>query len=306
MKYRVVHRTEYSYRNTVSQCHNLAHLRPRNIPAQQCLGHRLQIDPLPIDLAEHEDFFGNHVSYFSIQQPHRLLKVTATSEIHLDPGTSQLALAQDMAWDEVRAQLRNPLTDAVRENRQFVLDSPHAAADAELARYAATSFPPGRPLLEAVHDLMDRVHREFTYDPGFSTVSTPLAEVLASRRGVCQDFAHLGIACLRSLGLAARYVSGYIETLPPPGQAKQPGADESHAWFSVYLPELGWHDFDPTNNQVPLDQHITTAWGRDYTDVTPLKGILFGGDPGRQPLVSVDMELLPETGTAANRQPPGS
>ncbi|HUT40044.1 MAG TPA: transglutaminase family protein [Gammaproteobacteria bacterium] len=293
MKYRVVHKTEYRYGITVSLCHNLAHLRPRNLANQQCLGHRLQIDPLPMDLAEHTDFFGNHVSYFSIQQPHQTLTVTATSEIELNPGTGQLALEDDIPWDEVRRRLAEPATDTSRENRQFVLDSSLVPTGQELADYAAPSFPPGRPLLESVRDLMARVHHEFTYDPGFSTVSTPLTEVLSSRRGVCQDFAHLAIACLRSLGLAARYVSGYLETLPPPGQAKQRGADESHAWFSVFLPDVGWHDFDPTNNRVPLDQHITTAWGRDYADVTPLKGVLFGGDPGHRPQVSVDMERLP-------------
>ena len=298
MKYRVVHQTEYRYGASVSLCHNLAHLRPRNLATQQCLGHRLQIDPLPMDLAEHEDFFGNHVSYFSIQQPHEVLTVTATSEMLLERA-SQLPLGKDMPWDEVRMRLAEAQSDAVRDNRQFVLDSPHAAAAAELQAYASASFPPGRPLLEAVHDLMARVHHEFTYDTGFSTVSTPLSEVLASRRGVCQDFAHLAIASLRSLGLAARYVSGYIETEPPPGQDKQPGTDESHAWFSVYLPDVGWHDFDPTNNQIPLDQHITTAWGRDYADVTPLKGIIFGGDPGRQPQVAVDLERMPEPGKRA-------
>ena len=295
MRYRIVHKTEYFYGITVSQCHNLAHLRPRNLPAQQCLGHRLEIDPLPMDLAEHEDFFGNHVSYFSIQQPHQTLTVTATSEIQLDSGNNQLVLDKDIPWDEVRDKLAEPFTDITRENRQFVLDSPLATTSPELADYAAASFPPGRPLLEAVQDLMERVHHEFTYDPEFSTVTTPLAEVLTSRRGVCQDFAHLSVACLRSLGLAARYVSGYLETLPPPGQSKQPGADESHAWFSVYLPDAGWHDFDPTNNRVPLDQHITTAWGRDYADVTPVKGVIFGGNPDHRPQVSVDMERLLES-----------
>ncbi|MGB5605539.1 MAG: transglutaminase family protein, partial [Gammaproteobacteria bacterium] len=254
MKYRVVHTTEYRYGITVSLCHNLAHLRPRNLSNQQCLGHRLQIDPLPVDLAEHEDYFGNDVSYFSIQQSHQVLTVTATSEVLLSPGTARLALEKDMPWDEVRTRFADPRTDDMRMNRQFVIGSPHAAAAPELAEYAAASFPPGRPLLQAVHDLMARVHHELAYDPGFSTVSTPLADVLSSRRGVCQDFAHLCIACLRSLGLPARYVSGYIQTVPPPGQARQPGADESHAWFSVYLPEVGWHDFDPTNNKVPLDQ----------------------------------------------------
>jgi transglutaminase-like putative cysteine protease len=304
MKYRVVHRTEYVYGITVSQCHNLAHLRPRNLPTQQCQGFRLQIDPLPMDHAEHEDFFGNTISYFSITQPHQKLTVTATSEIQLETGNSQLALDKDMPWDKVRLRLTEPLTDADRENLQFVLDSPLAATSPALAEYAAVSFPPARPLLEAVHELMQRVHHEFTYDPGFSTVSTPLAEVLSSRRGVCQDFAHLAIASLRSLGLAARYVSGYIETLPPPGQSKQPGTDESHAWFSVYLPDVGWHDFDPTNNKIPLDQHVTTAWGRDYADVTPLKGVIFGGDPGRQPQVSVDIQQLPESGTSSGAVAP--
>ena len=301
MKYRIVHKTEYFYGVTVSQCHNLAHLRPRNLPAQQCLGHRLQVDPLPMDFAEHEDFFGNHVSYFSIQQPHQSLTVTATSEVHLDPGNGQLALDKDIPWDVVRTRLADPHTDSARENLQFVIDSPLAMAAPSLADYAAPSFPPGRPLLEAVRELMQRIHHEFTYDPAFSTVSTPLAEVLSSRRGVCQDFSHLAIACLRSHGLAARYVSGYLETLPPPGQAKMPGADESHAWFAVYLPDVGWHDFDPTNNRVPLDQHVTTAWGRDYADVTPLKGVIFGGDPGHRPQVSVDMERLPEPDAPAGK-----
>jgi transglutaminase-like putative cysteine protease len=305
MKYRVVHKTEYLYGITVSLCHNLAHLRPRNLPSQQCLGHRLQIDPLPLDLTEHEDYFGNHVSYFSIQQAHQALTVTATSEIQLIPATGQLALNKDLPWDAVRTQLEDPATDETRLNRQFVIDSAYAAAAPEVAGYASVSFPTGRPLLEAVHDLMARVHHEFTYDPGFTTVSTPLAEVLASKRGVCQDFAHLCIACLRSLGLAARYVSGYIQTMPPPGQTRQPGADESHAWFSVYLPDVGWHDFDPTNNRVPQDQHITTGWGRDYADITPLKGVIFGGNPDHQPRVSVDVEQLPEDAASPGALLPG-
>ena len=146
----------------------------------------------------------------------------------------------------------------------------------ELHDYAEKSFAKGRPLLEAVEDLTTRLYTDFTYDPGFTTIATPLADVVKHRRGVCQDFAHLGIACLRALGLAARYVSGYIETDPPPDQEPLEGADASHAWFSVYLPQFGWIDFDPTNNQIPADRHITVAWGRDYADVTPLKGVVFG------------------------------
>jgi transglutaminase-like putative cysteine protease len=292
MIYRVVHKTEYFYSGTIGQCHNLAHLRPRDLPGQQCLEHRLEIDPLPVDYAEYEDFFGNQASYFSIQQPHQTLSVVARSEIHLEEEVEQLPLYYDLAWDEVRARLANPQDAQLREHRQYALDSPLAAASPVLSGYAEVSFPPGRPLLEAVQDLMQRIHREFIYDPGFSTVSTPLEDVLASRRGVCQDFAHLAIACLRSLGLAARYVSGYLETVPLPGQEKLQGADDSHAWFSVFLPERGWMDFDPTNNQIPQYQHITTAWGRDFGDVTPLKGVIYGGDPGHHLRVSVDVERL--------------
>jgi len=295
MKYRVTHRTEYFYSGTISQCHNLVHLRPRDSDRQQCLQHQLQIAPAANDIAEHTDFFGNHVSYFSIQQPHQSMTVTASSEVVLHENAGQLPLYNDAPWDEVRTRLEAPQAADTSEQRQFTLDSPLAAAAAELADYAVTSFAAGRPLLEAVHDLMQRVHTDFTYQPGFTTISTPLSDVLASRRGVCQDFAHLAIASLRSLGLAARYVSGYLETLPLPGQQKLQGADESHAWFSVYLPDNGWVDFDPTNNQIPLDQHITTAWGRDFSDVTPLKGVIYGGDPGHQLRVSVDVERLDQS-----------
>jgi len=294
MKYRVTHRTEYFYSGTVSQCHNLAHLRPRDNDRQQCLQHQLDIDPAPNDMADHSDFFGNRMSYFSIQQPHQSMTVTASSEVVLHEEAGQLPLYTDSPWEQVRDRLAVPQSADLCEQRQYVLDSPLAAAAAELADYAIASFPAGRPLLEGVSNLMQRVHTDFTYHPGFTTISTPLSEVLASRRGVCQDFAHLAIACLRSLGLAARYVSGYLETLPLPGQQKLQGADESHAWFSVYLPDNGWVDFDPTNNQIPLDQHITTAWGRDFSDVTPLKGVIYGGDPGHQLRVAVDVVRLDE------------
>jgi transglutaminase-like putative cysteine protease len=292
MRYRVTHRTEYFYSGTITQCHNIVHLRPRELPGQLCLNHHLDIEPEPADRAEYEDFFGNRVNYFSILQPHSQLTVVAVSEVQLDAQAEQLPLYDDLAWDEVRVRLANPRGAELRESQHYVLDSPLAGASPELADYAAPSFSSGRPLLEAVHDLMRRVHTEFAYDPGYTTVSTPLAEVFASRRGVCQDFAHLAIACLRSLGLAARYVSGYLETAPSPGQEKLQGADNSHAWFSVFLPEVGWMDFDPTNNQVPQYQHITTAWGRDFGDVTPLKGVLYGGNPTHRLQVAVDVERL--------------
>jgi transglutaminase-like putative cysteine protease len=177
----------------------------------------------------------------------------------------------------------------ILDARQYVIDSPMIKTSAELGSYAQPSFLPNRPLVEVVRDLMQRIYKDFIYDPSFTTIATPLSEVLKYRRGVCQDFAHLAIACLRAHGIAARYVSGYVETRPEPGKPRIVGADASHAWFSVYIPGIGWLDFDPTNNTVPLDQHITLAWGRDYADVTPLKGIAFGGG---QHTLSVSVDVL--------------
>ena len=203
----------------------------------------------------------------------------------------QRDFAEHLAWEEARRQLHTDLDPDILEMRQYILNSPMIPAMPELYAYAEKSFAEGRPLLEAVEDLSTRLYTDFTYDPNFTTIATPLIDVIKHRRGVCQDFAHLGIGCLRALGLAARYVSGYIETNPPPDQKPLAGADASHAWFSVYLPQLGWIDFDPTNNQMPTDRHITVAWGRDYADVTPLKGVVFGS--GTHELsVSVDCERI--------------
>ena len=203
----------------------------------------------------------------------------------------QRDFAEHLAWEEARRQLHTGLDPDILEMRQYILNFPMIPAMPELQAYAEKSFAEGRPLLETVEDLSTRLHTDFTYDPNFTTIATPLIDVIKHRRGVCQDFAHLGIGCLRALGLAARYVSGYIETDPPPDQKPLAGADASHAWFSVYLPQLGWVDFDPTNNQMPTDRHITVAWGRDYADVTPLKGVVFGS--GTHELsVSVDCERI--------------
>jgi transglutaminase-like putative cysteine protease len=292
MKYRIVHRTEYLYSEPVTLCHNEAHLSPRMDQRQHLLGHHLHIEPPPAVLTRHEDFFGNAVAYFAIQAPHTQLTVTSTSEVELTAREAQLHFQGQSSWEEVVARTRTEATRATLEARQFTLDSPMVAVSSAIAAYAVASFPPGRALMEAVHDLMGRIHREFTYDPGFTTIATPLSHVFEHRRGVCQDFAHLAIACLRSLGLAARYVSGYIETLPAPGQARLVGADASHAWFAVYDPDSGWLDFDPTNNQIPMDQHVTVAWGRDYADITPIKGIIFGGGASHTAKVAVDMERL--------------
>lgn len=292
MKYRVTHTTTFLYEARVSLCYNVARIRPRILPHQQVSSAVLKIDPAPHDHSGDLDYFGNRVDYFSIQQPHEQLTVTAVSDVQVSPPESGLFDRIDSTpWEVAREQLRGDHSPAGITAFQFSLESPMVAAEPLLADYARLSFPPTRPLEEAVYDLMQRIHADFKYDPGFSSLATPLKEVLEHRSGVCQDFAHLAIGCLRCQGLAARYVSGYIETEPPPGKEKLVGADASHAWFSVFHPVFGWLDFDPTNNQRPGERHITVAWGRDYTDVTPLKGVAYGS--GEHELkVAVDVQRV--------------
>jgi transglutaminase-like putative cysteine protease len=293
MNYRIVHRTQYLYSEPVSLCYNEARLKPRPAAFQTCLSNRLDIEPAPADLRERQDFFGNPTCYFSVQQQHRTFTVTATSEVRVEPEVDALDSAAELPWERAREQIRDRPEPEYQDSRQYLLDSPLVAALPELAAYADPSFPRRRPLLEAVADLMRRIHEDFTYDPSFTTVATPISEVMEHRRGVCQDFAHLAIGCLRAQGLPARYASGYIETLPPPGGERLVGADATHAWCAVFAPSIGWVDFDPTNNQRPAGRHITLAWGRDYADVTPLKGVIFGGGP-HQLSVSVEVRNLNE------------
>lgn len=291
MRYRVTHKTEYKYTDTVGQSYNEARLFPRPCESQTLISSRLLISPAEVDYRVRTDFFGNQIAYFSIPEPHREFTVTAISEIEIFSRAGQLDFSLGTPWEAVKDALGTDRSPDLLEARQYVLDSPFIAASAQLAAYAQHSFTPAKPLVEAVHDLMQRIYADFTFDPEFTSLATPLKDVLEHKRGVCQDFAHLAIGCIRSQGLAARYVSGYIETLPPPGQQKLVGADASHAWFAVYLPGVGWMDFDPTNNQMPCDQHITVAWGRDYGDVTPLKGVIFGGQ-NHALKVSVEVERL--------------
>ena len=286
MHYRITHTTSYRYSDPVSVCHNEAYLTPRSNHAQRCLSNQLTISPQPVRIDQRSDFFGNTVHYFSLQVPHTELIITAHSEVSTNPS---LELPDMPAWEFVLEQLQQDNHAATIMARGFTLTSPFIEKNPTITEYAKVSFTSQRPLLEATLELTERIFEEFTYDPEFTTIVTPLGEVLKHRRGVCQDFAHLAIACLRSLNLPARYVSGYLETLPPPGQTKLQGSDASHAWFSVFVPQLGWFDFDPTNNQRPNEQYITTAWGRDYGDVTPLKGVIFGGGQ-HQLKVAVDVE----------------
>jgi transglutaminase-like putative cysteine protease len=292
MKYRVSHVTRYRYSEMVSMCHNLAHLLPRTTLKQTCLYSELKVSPLPEQSNDWEDLFGNRLYSFSIHEPHRELEVRVVSEIEIKPNGCLLENAFPITWEETIAYLQKADDEDSIEARQFVLESDFVEFNSDIIDYAEQSFTEGRPLLEAVEDLMGRIHRDFTYDPGFTNIATPLQEVFEHKRGVCQDFAHLAIACLRSHGLAARYVSGYLETEPPEGQARLEGADASHAWFSVYVPHQGWRDFDPTNDQIPAEQHITAAWGRDYADVAPLKGVIFGGGTEHKLDVAVDVERI--------------
>ncbi|MEE7627911.1 transglutaminase family protein [Methylobacter sp. Wu8] len=303
MKYRITHSTLYQYSQLVGLCQNEARLQPRDFWRQQCHGSRFEISPEPNDFHERLDFFGNRVAYFAVQQAHQRLTVTAVSDVSVFPKPSCGDLAGSLTWEQVRDQLQGAPGQSLPQNqcvpqdfgdeqldaKLYLLDSPLVSTSAELADYAQSSFLPNRPLVQVVADLMQRIHADFTYAPSTTTIATPLSDVLHSRRGVCQDFAHLAIGCLRSFGIAARYVSGYIETQPEPGKQRLVGADASHAWFAVYVPSSGWLEFDPTNNKVPFDQHITLAWGRDYTDVTPLKGIAFGGG---QHTLSVSVDVL--------------
>jgi transglutaminase-like putative cysteine protease len=292
MKYRVTHTTKYKYSENVSLCHNVAHLLPATTPGQTCHQSELKISPLPVNVNEWSDLFGNRQVAFSIQQPHDELLVTAISEVEVNSAASLLSDAFPVSWEEAVEYLRTTTDAEGIEARMYTLESGFIEFTDEAKSFGALSFTPGRPLLEAVEDLMHRIFDEFDYDPGFSTIATPLDEVLEHRKGVCQDFAHLAIACSRMHGLAARYVSGYLETIPPEGKERLVGADASHAWFSVYVPHQGWIDFDPTNAQIPAEQHITAAWGRDYADVAPLKGVIFGGGDKNVIDVSVDVERI--------------
>jgi transglutaminase-like putative cysteine protease len=285
--YEVVHTTEYNYSEPVAVSHHLSHLAPRVLPHQQCLDHDLEIEPPPAVMTTHQDYFGNAVTFFAMQGAHKRLTVRARSRVALQ-ATSLPSPPATPAWETAADRTTQPL-----EALEFLFDSASIPASAGLAAYARAAFPPGRPWLEAVLDLTRRIHQEFTFDPTSTTVKTPVADVFRLRRGVCQDFARLEIACLRSLGLPARYVSGYLETAPPPGRARLRGADASHAWLAAYCPKIGWIHVDPTNNLLPSTRHVTVAWGRDYNEVSPIHGVILGG--GKHTLqVSVDVLRLPE------------
>jgi transglutaminase-like putative cysteine protease len=291
MRYRIRHATRYDYSEEVPICYNQARLTPRSGPNQHLVSSCLEVLPVsPVMGRRRVDYFGNDVTYFTVQEPHRTLSVVVTSEVSLTPA-QRPDPARTMAWEAARKYVAESCDLEVMMAYQFVFDSLFVREAKEWENYARPSFPAGRPILEGVMDLTARVHREFSYDPTATTIATPLETVMRARRGVCQDFAHLEIACLRAVGLPARYVSGYLYGGDRPGGLT--GAWASHAWLAVYVPEAGWVDVDPTNNLMPSREHITLAWGRDYEDVSPIRGVVLGG--GEHTLtVQVDITRLDE------------
>ncbi len=279
-EYVVVHDTRYDYSEPVSLSRQIVHLTPRVTSYQTCRAHTLHIEPTPEILGTGEDAFGNVVSSLCIEDDHDALVVRAESRVEVT-RREYPDDARTPPWDEVRARLAYQAGQRMRpadlQATRFLFESTRVRNKRELAEWAAESFPARTPLLVGVRALMHRLHGELEFDPKATTVSTPVMEVFERRRGVCQDFAHLMLSCLRSLGLAARYVSGYLLTRPAKGEPRLVGADASHAWVSVYCPDYGWIDVDPTNALFPTLEHVTLGWGRDYDDVIPLRGVLLGG-----------------------------
>ncbi len=297
VRYHVLHETRYDYGSPVSLSQQQLHLSPRILAWQQVEEQCVDIEPTPSWRRDGLDAFGNPVTWVAFHAPHDNLLIRSVMTIAVEPHLPG-DLKNSPPWEAVRDRLAYDATDpqpADLDATRFLFESPHVRIKHELADYAADCFPPGKPLLLCVQALMAKIFTEFTFDPEATTVSTPVLDVLENKRGVCQDFAHLMIACLRALGLAARYVSGYLLTRPPPGKPRLIGADASHAWVSVYVPgsEYGWVDFDPTNNLLPDTEHITLSFGRDFSDISPLRGIILGGG-GAEPEVAVTVFPIEE------------
>ena len=291
MRYYITHRTTCTYESSVTVCHYLARLMPRSLPAQQCPWHEITINPKPSERAVREDYFGNVTVYFELEGAHQKLEVVSSSLVEIGE-TVVTDPASTPPWEQIRDQCRSDVLTPASSAGEFVFASPLIVPAARYGEYAALSFTPGRPVLEAVCDLNHRIHRDFVFDPAATDAATPIDKVFAQRRGVCQDFAQIFIACIRSMQLPARYVSGYLETIPPPGKERLVGADASHAWASVWCgDQAGWIDADPTNDVLPSTRHITVAWGRDFADVSPLRGVTLGA--GAQRLV-VAVDVVPD------------
>lgn len=279
-RYQITHRTEYLYSSNVSLSRQLLHTHPRQVDWQSIESANLSIEPRPAQRTDRSDIFGNPCTWLEFSQPHQTLVICAEMTVTVN-ARALPDLDSSPPWQDIVSLCRYrgvPLQQKDQlEALMFRQQSPHVRIKHDFAEYAGNCFPVGRPHLAGANALMQKIHEEFIFDAEATTIGTPLTEVLLNKRGVCQDFAHLMIACLRSLGLPARYISGYLLTQPPPGQPRLIGADASHAWVSVWCPVNGWIDFDPTNCLLPGDQHITLAWGRDFSDISPLRGVIVGG-----------------------------
>ena len=289
MTYRIVHRTTYRYKYPIAFGNHVACLTPRSLDHHRCHWSEIHIEPKPSTRSDRVDYFGNHINLFTIQDPHKQLVVEARSEVSLDGGRPSAPL-NSQPWEEITQTVPLDRSPASLSAYQFSFESPRIKPSDEFAAYARKSFTPGRSWADALLDLTARIHRDFQFDAKATNVRTTTEEFFRKRRGVCQDFAHLQIACLRSLKLPARYVSGYLRTYPPAGKPRLIGADASHAWVSAYCPESGWLDLDPTNNLIVGDGHVTLAWGRDYGDVSPLRGLILGG---RDHVLKVSVDVEP-------------
>ena len=292
MIYKISHRTTYKYAYPVSVGNHVACLKLRSFSNNKVVSSIIRIDPVPVTYTERIDYFGNCLSFFTVGEPHRTLTVEAKSEV-IRTGDESFLDAPPLAWEMSTTSLGTNYTPEGLEAFQYQFESPRIRIRQDFAAYALESFTPRRPMREALLELTSRIHRDFRFDSKVTTVRTTVEEVFKKRRGVCQDFAHVQIACLRSINIAARYVSGYLRTYPPPGRPRLIGADASHAWISAYCRSQGWLDMDPTNDIAPTDGHVTLAWGRDYGDVSPLRGLILGGG-GHTLKVEVDMEPLAE------------
>jgi transglutaminase-like putative cysteine protease len=294
VKYRVIHKTTYYGHEPVSIGHNKAWLEPRPVPHQQLDSFSLKIEPEPSVRNHQVDYYGNPVTLFSFNEGYLKLNVTATSFLTVSPAGNPAnpeTPVTPLAWEDVRELIRGHSTPESLQAFEFVFPSSRAIWSSEMRDYALQSFTSRRPILSALQELTERIHKDFVYDSKATSVTTPVLDVFRVRRGVCQDFAHLQVAMLRSIGMAARYVSGYLRTYPPAGKPRLIGADASHAWLSVYCgPADHWVEVDPTNNRFCSTDHITLAWGRDYSDVPPLTGVFIGGGQHR---LSVEVDVMP-------------
>lgn len=287
MEYEIIHRTTYLYRTPVSFSQHMLHLEPRELSNQKVLESKIEIEPEASTIAPREDYYGNKTTFVDIDSPHSELSIISRSKVNVEPPELPESTPP---WEAVREAMESRELTPEAEAGEFLFESPYIPIESAFRDFATAAFTPKRPILECMVDLTSRIYTNFKFDSRATNIATPLTEVYRNRRGVCQDFAHFAIACLRLLQLPARYVSGYLETVPPPGKQRLAGADASHAWFSFWCPGHGWIDADPTNNVLPGSRHITIGWGRDFSDVSPVRGVVIGGADHR---LSVGVDVIP-------------